>query len=346
MRSGKMKFKGRAMYWNGPDSISEGEIIIDNVNDDEAVVKVSYCGICGTDISIFAGNHPRSKPPLVLGHEFSGIIEYAKSPKLKKGNKVVINPLISCGKCWPCTNGSPYVCQNLRLVGIDFNGGFATYAKVNIKNILKLSNDYDLLYAAIIEPFATAIHSFNRSKPVNENDFIFIFGGGAIGSAVAFYFKSKGLNRIYVSEISDYRRKVLEKFGLNVINPVSEDIYQKVLKLTSDELADIVIEATGAIKPISQMVSLSKVKGKIMIVGVNHKPVSVDLMNVNFKELSLIGCRVYSVKDFLESVNFIKDNKGLLKNYISHVLDLKDLKKGINLAKDIKNSLKVVIKVA
>ncbi|MCL5072824.1 MAG: alcohol dehydrogenase catalytic domain-containing protein, partial [Actinobacteria bacterium] len=232
-----MKFQGKAMYWNGPDSITEGEVIIDEVKDDEAIIKVYYCGICGTDISIFTGKHPRSKHPLVLGHEFSGIIEYVKNPTFEKGNKVIINPLISCGKCWACNNGLPYVCQNLKLVGIDFNGGFATYVKVNIKNILKLPDDYDLLYAAIIEPFATAIHSFNRSKPVNEDDFIFIFGSGPIGLACAFYFKSKGLKRIYISELSDYRRKVAEKFGLNVIDPISEDIFQKVSKLTSDKLA-------------------------------------------------------------------------------------------------------------
>lgn len=339
-----MKFRGKAMYWSGPDSITEGEIIIDNVNDDEAVVKVSYCGICGTDISIFAGKHPRSKPPMVLGHEFTGIIEYTKNQALKKGSKVVINPLISCGNCWSCNNHLPYVCQNLKLIGIDFNGGFATYVKVNIKNIIQLPDDYDLLYGALIEPFATAIHSFNRSKPVNEDDFIFIFGSGPIGLATALYFKSKGLKRINISEISNYRRKLARKFDLNVFNPLTEDIFQKVLELTSNNLADIVIEATGASEPIFQMVSLSRVQGKIMIVGVSHQPVIVDLMNINFKELKLIGCRVYDNNDFLESINFIQENKKLLKNFISHIFDIKDLKKSINLAKDTNNSSKVVVK--
>jgi 2-desacetyl-2-hydroxyethyl bacteriochlorophyllide A dehydrogenase len=341
-----MKFHGKAMYWTGNENIIKDELIIDNVNDDEAVVKVAYCGICGTDISIFKGRHPRSKPPLILGHEFSGIIEYAKNSALKKGSKVVINPLISCEKCWSCSNNLPYVCQNLRLVGIDFNGGFSTYVKVNIKKVLLLPDDYDLLYAAIVEPFATAIHSFNRSKPLNKDDFIFIFGGGPIGLATALYFQSKGFKRINISEMSDYRRKVAKKFDLNVFDPMSEDVFRKVTELTSNILADIVIEATGASEPISQMVSLARVQGKIMIVGVSHKPVSVDLMNVNFKELKLIGCRVYDNDDFLESINFVKENRDMLKNYISHLLDLKDLKEGINLARNVANSLKVVIKIA
>jgi len=340
-----MKCQGRAMYWAGNETIVEDELIIDNVNDDEVVVKVSYCGICGTDISIFAGRHPRSKPPLILGHEFSGVVEYVKNSELKKGNKVVINPLISCGKCWPCRNNLPYVCQNLRLVGIDFNGGFSIYVKVNIKQISQLPDDYDLLYAAIVEPFATAIHSFNRSEPVNQDDFIFIFGSGPIGLATALYYQSKGFKRIYISEMSDYRRKVAEKFALNVFDPMSESIFQKVSDLTSNKLADIVIEATGASQPVSQMVSLARVQGKIMIVGVSHKPVSVDLMNVNFKELKLIGCRVYDNNDFLESINFVRGNKEMLKSYISHVLNLKDLKEGVNLARDVNNSLKVVIEV-
>jgi len=341
-----MKFQCKSMFWTGNENLIEDELIIDNFNDDEAVVKVSYCGICGTDSSIFEGRHPRSKPPLILGHEFSGVIEYAKNPALEKGCKVVINPLISCGKCWPCRNNLPYVCQNLRLVGIDFHGGFSTYVKANIKNILQLPEDYDLLYAAIVEPFATAVHSFNRSKPANKEDFIFIYGGGPIGIATALYFRSKGFNRIYISEMSDYRREVAKKFDLNVFDPMSEEIFQKVSELTSNKFADIVIEATGASQPISQMVSLARVQGKIMIVGVSHQPVNVDLMNVNFKELKLIGCRVYDNNDFLESINFVRENKATLKNFISHVLDLKDLKEGINLARNAKNSLKVVIRVA
>lgn len=341
-----MKFQGKAMYWNGPDSITEGEIIIDNVNDDEAVVKVSYCSICGTDISIFAGKHPRSKPPLVMGHEFSGIIEYGENQTFKKGDKVVINPLIPCGKCWPCSNNLSYVCQNLRMIGIDLNGGFSTYAKVNIKNILQLPDDYDLLYAAIVEPFAAAIHAFNKSKPMNKDDFILIFGGGPIGLATAIYFRSKGMKRIYITEINGYRRKVAKNFGLAVFDPMSEDIFQNVSKLTSNKLADIVIEATGASEPIYQMVSLARVQGKIMIVGVSHKPVSVDLMNVNFKELSLIGSRVYDNNDFLESINFVGENKEMLKNYISNILDLKDLRECMNLAKNESNSSKEVIKIS
>ncbi|MHB8277249.1 MAG: zinc-dependent alcohol dehydrogenase, partial [Candidatus Humimicrobiaceae bacterium] len=212
-----MKFRGKAMYWSGPDSITEGEIIIDNVNDDEAVVKVSYCGICGTDISIFAGKHPRSKPPLVLGHEFTGIIEYAKNPALKKGSKVVINPLISCGNCWSCNNYLPYVCQNLRLIGIDFNGGFATYVKVNIKNIIQLPDDYDLLYGALIEPFATAIHSFNRSKPVNEDDFIFIFGSGSIGLILLQLLRLSGVSRVTIVDIHKEKIELAEKLGADEI---------------------------------------------------------------------------------------------------------------------------------
>ena len=341
-----MKLQCKAMYWTGNENIIEDELIIDNVNDDEAVVKVSHCGICGTDSSIFEGRHPRSKPPLILGHEFSGVVEYANNPTLEKGSKVVVNPLISCGKCWPCRNNLPYVCQNLRLIGIDFNGGFSTYVKANIKNIIQLPDSYDLLYAAIVEPFATAVHSFNRSKPFSKDDLIFIFGAGPIGLATALYFQAKGFNRIIICDLSDYRREVAKKYDLNVLDPVSDDLIQKVSELTSNKLADIVIEATGASEPISRMVSLARVQGKIMIVGVSHKPVNVDLMNVNFKELKLIGCRVYDNNDFLESIDFVRENKAMLKSYISHILDLKDLKEGINTARNAKNSLKVVIKIA
>ena len=127
----KDKFKGMAAFWQGKEAIKKCEISFNEIKDGEALVEVKYCGVCGTDIAIYKGIHPRAKYPLIMGHEFSGIIREVKSEFFKIGDKVVINPLISCHKCRPCMEHNEHICQNLRLLGIDKNGGFAKYVVVD-----------------------------------------------------------------------------------------------------------------------------------------------------------------------------------------------------------------------
>ncbi len=158
-------YRGPAVYWQGKNELKKGEIKIENIKDDEALVEVKYCGICGTDIAIYNGIHPRAKYPLIIGHEFSGVVREIRSDLFKYGDHVVVNPLISCGQCVPCKENNEYVCQNLKILGIDTDGGFAKYAVVNTKKLHKIPDDLDLLTAALVEPFATGVHAFWKASP-------------------------------------------------------------------------------------------------------------------------------------------------------------------------------------
>lgn len=337
-------YKGKAIYWKGKNELIKGDINISDINDGQALIEVKYCGICGSDLAIFKASHPRAKSPLVMGHEISGVIKKVKSNSYKEGDKVVVNPLISCGNCDPCKKGYPYICQNLKLIGIDINGGFAEYVVVNVDKIYKIPEDLDLKTASLVEPFATGAHVLRIANPEKE-DLVVILGGGPIGVAAGLFFKYNGVKNIYLSEVSEYRIKVLEKFGFKVINPLKENLKERVKEISNGKLADIVIEATGANGPVFNMVSLAKVSGFIILVGICHKHPVIDLMNVVFKELSLKGIRVYSNEDFLNSLNFVYEHKDILKDYISAEYTLDRLGDALSATGDSNESTKIVIKI-
>ena len=337
-------FEGKAAYWKGENGILKGDINISDIENGQALVEVKYCGICGTDLAIFKGDHPRAKPPLIMGHEISGIIKKIKDVKLKEGDKVVVNPLISCGKCIPCKEGYPYICQNLKLIGIDANGGFSKYIIVDIDKLYKIPEDLDLKIASLVEPFAVGAHAFRIAEPRKE-EVVVILGGGAIGLAVGLHFKYNGIDKVYFSEISEYRIDILKNFGFNVINPNKENILEKIKEISKGNLADIIIEATGSKEATFEMVSLAKVRGLIVLVGISHKNPIVDLVNVVFKELCLKGIRVYSDKDFLDSLNFVYKFRDFLKNYISGTYSLDKIKTALRKANNRDKSTKIVLKI-
>jgi len=337
-------YRGKAVYWQGKNKITKDDIVISDIEEGQAVVEVRYCGICGSDLAIYKGNHPRSRPPLIMGHEISGIIREVHSGKFKEGDSVVINPLISCGDCNPCREGYPYICQNLKLIGIDLNGGFAKYIIVDTDKLYKVQEDLDLKIATLIEPFAVGCHAFRIANP-GEKDFVVILGGGPMGMAFGLISKYKGMENLYISEISQYRINKLVNYGFEVINPNDEDLEKRVKSITAGNLADIVIEATGASDPIYTMASLAKVMGSIIIVGISHKDPVINHADIVFKELSIKGIRVYSDMDFKDSMDFVYSNRDILSDYISEVYPLDMLEDALNCANDASRSTKVVVEI-
>jgi 2-desacetyl-2-hydroxyethyl bacteriochlorophyllide A dehydrogenase len=337
-------YRGPAVYWQGKNELKKGEIKIENIKDGEALIEVKYCGICGTDIAIYNGIHPRAKYPLIMGHEFSGVVREIRSDLFKSGDHVVVNPLIACEQCVPCKENNEYVCQNLKLLGIDANGGFAKYAVVDAKRLLKIPDDLDLLTAALVEPFATGVHAFWKASP-KKDDLIVILGGGPIGFATGLFFKNNGIEKIYFSEISNFRLKILKKFGFHAIDPCKENLLEKVKDISQGKLADIVIMATGTSDPAFVMVSLVKVLGLIILVGIAHKPQIVDLMNIVFKELTIKGVRVYRNEDFIKAIDFVSKNKNILKGFISKVFPLEELEDALKCTGNPEKSIKIIIEI-
>ncbi len=262
----------------------------------EVLIKVAYVGVCGSDMNIYQGAHPRAKAPLVMGHEFSGTIEKGH-PTLPKGTPVTVYPLLSCGHCEPCLSGYAHVCNTLRLIGIDCDGGMAEYVKVPVDKVMEIPPTLSLKLGAFIEPLAVGVHAVRRSgyKP---GDNAVVFGAGPIGLCVATCLKYFGASKVIVVEANPYRLGVARQLGFTTIDAANEDIRARITEHTHGLNADFAFDCAAHPSVQAYLMDALKVQGTAVIVGSYKKPPEVDLLKVEFKELTVIGIRVYERRDF------------------------------------------------
>jgi (R,R)-butanediol dehydrogenase / meso-butanediol dehydrogenase / diacetyl reductase len=309
---------------------------------DEALIKVSYGGICGTDMMIYHGLHPRAEAPLILGHEFSGVVEQVgENQQVKKGDKVAVEPLLSCGKCAACRNGQMHVCAKLRYIGIDKDGGFAEYATIPVNRLHVLPESVTEKEAAMLEPLAVAIHTVRRSKLL-VGDTVAILGAGPIGLLIGIIAQRAGAGKIFISDVSSMRLQVARKLGFEAIDARDLDIVQVVKEYTNGVGVDVVFEVAGSQITANQMIDCIKYQGEIMVVSVYKKPPTIQLAAMHFREISLSTTRCYSPEDFTKAIELLAQNKINLDPLISHILPLEEIKTGFELMESPDQSLKIL----
>ena len=286
----------KSIIYKGMHEVSAEEKGLPTVGAGEVLIRVAYAGICGSDMFIYQGTHPRAKAPLVMGHEFSGVIE-AGHPTLAKGTTVTVYPLLSCGHCEPCKNGTPHVCNTLKLIGIDCDGGMAEYVKVPVDKVVEMPAGLSLKLGAFIEPVAVGVHAVRRSgyKP---GDTAVVFGAGPIGLCVAACLQYFGASRVIVIEANPYRLGIAKELGFTVIDALNDDIPAQVKAHTGGLNADYAFDCAAHPSVQTHLMDIIKVRGTAVVVGSYKKPPEVDLLKVEFKELTLIGIRVYEQRDF------------------------------------------------
>lgn len=322
------------------------EIKKPEIKDNEALIKVRYAGICGTDIHIYKGLHPRATAPLVMGHEFSGIVEEiaTKRKDIKIGDRVVINPLIPCGNCFPCREGHPHICPNLNLIGIDQNGGFAEYTKVNSDKLFKIPNSLPMDLAALMEPVAVAVHAVRKSK-LSLGDKVAVIGGGPIGQLISQICKLNGASSVVMLEINPERVSFAKKYGIITGTSLEESI-RKVKEVTRDKGADIVYEAVGIQDTYNYVTDLVKAGGKIVAVGAASKPIALNFWKIYFEELNIIGIHVYEPEDIEIAIDLLNRYSKIFQIFISKIIELKNLPKELmKLADGTSDLMKILVKM-
>ncbi len=327
-------------YW-GKEQIRCEDIPTPVIGAEDALIEVAFAGICGSDIFIYSGAHPRATPPLVIGHELSGRL--AELPpgytgEFSVGDTVTVNPLISCNRCIPCLTGQSHVCRQLRLTGIDTDGGFAEFTKVPLGQLVKLPAGMSLEHGAIVEPVAVAVHAIRRSA-FKIGDTVLVIGGGPIGVLVALTARCAGARRVIVIEPNDFRRNLICELGFEAKREVEHEM---LMRVTNGDGFDIVYEVAGVQAAMDAAIKHCKIRGQVVNVSVFKKPPTVDLLRLNFAELEMIGIRVYAREDYFAAVNLIATYPEFAK-VITHRFQLQDTQKGIDLMRAGGDSLKVLI---
>ncbi len=298
----------QAGVYTGVENLKLQEWPKPELNPGEMLVKVRYAGICGTDMMIHAGKHPRVVPPRVLGHEIFGTVvetRAAADSKVREGDRVAVFPLISCGRCAPCREGNAHVCEKLGLLGIDTDGGFAEYVKATPEQLIPVPPGVDDEQAALVEPLSVAVHVV-RTSGFTAGDTALVTGAGPIGNLIAQVLRAVGARRVLVSEAKPFRRNLAEQMGFTVVNPLETKPVELVPRLTGDSFVDHVFEATGATAAYRDAVQSCKVRGHITFVGLPKLPPEVDVLNLVFKEIRTSGARVYTPKDFRVAISLLE----------------------------------------
>ena len=293
---------------------------------DEVRLKVGYVGICGTDMHIYHGvMDQRVQPPKVVGHEMSGVVD-AVGENVKEysvGERVVVRPLDYCGDCPACDDGHSHICHNLKFMGIDSVGAFQSYWNVKARTLHKLPENVSLKQGALIEPLAVACHDISRAR-LKAGEKAVILGGGPIGQLVAQVALGIGAE-VMISEPSPERRAFAEKTGAQAVNPIEQDLKAAVEDWTRGKGADVVFEVSGVQPAVDAMTEIAAVRGRICMVAIHSQKPQLDLFKFFWRELELVGARVYEAQDFEQAIEMVANGKIDLVPFISKVAQLTDI---------------------
>lgn len=320
----------KAAYYQGAHNISIGDCVEDMPAAGQVQIRVSHCGLCGTDLHIFHGRMDhRVKVPQVIGHEMSGTIAVVGEgvEGWTAGDRVTVRPLDSCGQCPACRAGHSHICHNLKFIGIDAPGALQELWTVPASTLHRLPPDLSFELAALVEPLAVACHDV-RWGGVRAGDFVVVQGGGPIGLLVSMVAQQAGA-RVILSEVNSFRLQLARKLGLRAVNPLEEQLPELVMAETGGAGADVVFEVTGVAAAAAAMTQLVRVRGKIVLVAIFGEPQKIDLFRFFWRELTMVGARVYEAEDFDSAIALAASGALPLRDIITQVLPLEGLSQGL-----------------
>lgn len=325
------------------------EVEMPQLNDEEALLKLNYCGICGSDLHVLHGQHPTAQFPVIPGHEFVGELVDTKgagSEAFEIGDTVIAQPFFSCGNCEPCAKGRDNVCRDLQFMGAHRDGAFAEYVKVLNRKMYKIPKDMDPKLAALAEPIAVAVHDV-RMSGLNVGETALVIGGGPIGMLIAMVAKNAGARNVVISEISDFRRKFAEDLGYMTLNPLDADFDAQVQDMTGGKGFDVCFEVSGSKPGIATAVEYAKITGTVMVVGMTPEPYPVNLSQVFAKELNMQGVRIHAQYNFIGALELLKSGE-LNKEFrtlISKIFSLEDIETAFAFAQVPGDYFKVLVEM-
>ena len=331
----------KAAVWTATDRVEVTDVPMPKVPEGWALVKIAYNGICGTDLAILHGKHPRAIAPLIMGHEISGWIEQAGATGPGAGTLVVAEPLISCGECRSCKNGLAHVCRSLGLFGIDSPGGMAQYVALPPEVLHAVPDGVDARTATLAEPLAVAVHAVQRSG-MEAGSTVAVYGAGPIGILTALVARHGGAAAVVITEPSPWRREVAAHLGFTVV-PAGSTMAQTLEHLTDGEGADITFDSAAHRSVAAELTAVTRVHGRIVVVGVYKQPTALDLQAVCFKEQTIVGVRVYTSLDITSAIELIASGALGLDRFPTKSFDLADVAAAFDAATSGQECLKVLL---
>lgn len=263
---------------------------------DEVMIAVKACGVCGSDVNGMDGSTGRRRPPIVMGHEASGVIESvgANAGQWKPGDRVTFDSTVYCGACWYCRRGEINLCDDRRVLGVsceDYrrHGAFADYLVVPERIVYRLPDTLSFEQAAFVEPVSIAVHAVEIT-PISLNDTAVVVGAGMIGLLVVQALRAAGCGNIIAVDLDNDKLQLAKILGANVgLLASDEDLIAEIQTLTQGRGADVAIEAVGATAPVTTAIQSVRKGGAVTIVGNLSPNIELPLQSVVTREIRLQG---------------------------------------------------------
>lgn len=299
--------------------------------EDGLVVKVAYCGVCGTDLHATREGLTTACCDQILGHEYVGeVVEVGKRAEgeWQPGDRVCAMPFLACGHCLPCAAGHFFECQDKTVPGVNAPGGFAEYVNTGCRETLRLPDELGLQSAALIEPLAVGIHAV-RVAEVKAGSRIMVIGAGPIGLTVALWARFFGAREVVVSEMAATRAALARKMGATrVICPDPGADAEALLAQFSDAAGgppDIIFECVGAPGLLQQCIEMAPQRGKIIPVGVCEQPDAIMPFFGLIKELRIQFAIAYTRDDFETCMAMLAEGRVDISPMVTDVVSLEEL---------------------
>jgi L-iditol 2-dehydrogenase len=294
----------------------------------DILIRVKACSICGSDIHGMDGSTGRRIPPVIMGHEASGIVEKAGSNVInfKPGDRVTFDSTVYCGNCDYCRAGQVNLCDNRKVLGVScndyrLNGAFAEYVAVPQHIVYAMPDNISFEQAAMVEPLSVALHAVKRCN-ISVNDTALVVGAGMIGLLVIQLLKAAGCATVIAADILQNKLEMAKKFGADIIlNSNEMDVPSEVGKITKNKGADLAFEVVGMASSLNTAIESVKKGGSVILVGNLKKTVDFPLQSVVTRQITLFGSCASSL-DYGDCLDLISSQRVDVESFISAVASL------------------------
>ena len=320
----------KALIYTKPYSFEYSDFPDPAVGDDDVLIRVKACGICGSDVHGFTGKTGRRIPPLIMGHEAAGIIEGLgrNVSGFEKGDRVCFDSTVYCNKCEACLSGRFNRCDKRQVLGVSVpafkrNGAFAEYVAVPSWIVSKIPDELSFVHAALLEPASIGTHAANRA-PISNKDTVVVIGAGTIGLFILQAARLRGAAKVIAVDINEFRLDLAKKLGADkLINPLKSNLSEAVLQETGGKGANVTLEAVGYAKTFADAVSITRMGGHVVAVGNLEKKAEFDLQQLIAKEHTFTGSYASS-GEFRDCIKLVSSGKIKVEPLISDVLPLEE----------------------
>ena len=334
----------RAVILRKPYDLAVSDVARPEPTRDQVLVRVTNSGICGTDLKIYTGAMPAACP-VIMGHEMTGeVVEGADDPRIRRGDRVLVDPVLFCGTCFDCRAGRTNLCPNGAVIGREVNGGFADFVVAPRTHVYPLPGSIDSRTAPLIQVLTTVLHAQRRAS-ITSGQSVAVIGLGVSGQLHVQLAKVRGAGPVIGVTRSAWKRSIADRLGADLTVTTGDAGIQAVREATQGHGADVVIESTGMVKCIGDAIAMVRPGGIVVLFGIyTATDGALPFYQLYYKEPTVISARAALGADFQESIDLVAAGRITLEPLVTQVLPVTELTKALGmLESDADGRMKIIL---